>query len=561
VLSDLHLDTGPYQIPPGLDFDILVAAGDMGPLDLAMPWLAAVGKPVVYVLGNHERYGTDLVGAVTKAKKLAEGTYVRVLERDQAVLEGVRFLGCTLWTDLRKLHPEFVNAAHRGMRDYSRISCDDWLMDDSNRKRLARLRRRHGFKLPARDEDDTHTLLHPSVTYLEHQASLKWLTANLNQPHDGLTVVVTHHAPSYESLRRNGLSQAALDRTRWTYHDPEPARVAAYASDGLLAGFDSKKIDLWVHGHTHAAMDYVDERIRVVCNPRGLHLGPITEAEAKGFCLLGYPVSQTDIKRSQEVSAENPFRGDAAGFDPKLVIDFEQGFERPILEACAAPLEHLRELSVELTELLPYAGRGESVPDRCIREAFEVRLHIQNEQLELVRISVLSTLDKYWDVAGLARLRRPSGGRIRFAWAGGERPLCPEDFQQAYDRLVKAINWMEQLPTVIGRHLQMLRDAAAAAMQASEAAGTKLKMSLLEISALRSIDAHEMMFVLSESLPTGDGAGEITRDGLNVLLDDALNGGRIPREWLFSVRDMSEAKGQHLSAEQLYGPSRRDAGR
>jgi len=551
----LHLDTGPYEIPAAVDFDILIAAGDVGPLDLAVPWLASVGKPVIYVLGNHERYGTDLVGGVTKAKHLVEGTQVRVLERDRVVISGVRFLGCTLWTDLRKLHPEFVNAAHRGMRDYSRISCDEWLTDHANGKRLARLCKRHSLKLLARDEDDRRTLLHPGVTFLEHEASLKWLTAQVAKPFEGLTVVVTHHAPSYESLRRSGLSQAALNRTRWRHRDPEPARIAAYASDGLLAEFDSKKIDLWVHGHTHASMDYVENRIRVVCNPRGTHLGPITATEAEAFRLFGHPVSEADIKRSEAASAENPFRGDADAFDRELVVDFEHGFERPIREACVAPLEKMRELAVELKGLLPFAGLGDTVPDRCVCESFDARLHAQNEQLELVRVSVLSTLDKYADVAGLTKLRRPRGGRMRTAWGLGEEPLCPEDFQQAYEDVVAAIDWMEQLPTVVGRHLQELREAAAAAIRASEAAGAQLRMSLLKVCALRSIDAHEIPFVLSEPMPAYDGVGGITRDGLNVLLDDILNRGRIPRDWLFTVRDPSDAKGRLLNVEQLYGPS------
>lgn len=554
VLSDLHLDTGPYEIPASLDFDILVAAGDVGPLDLAVPWLAATGKPVVYVLGNHECYGTSVTEAVTKAKRLALGTQVRVLERNRTVIKGVRFLGCTLWSNLRNLQPEFVRAAQEMMRDYFNITCDEWLADDLNRRRLARLCKRHGFSMPEVEAELGRTLLHPGVTYLEHQASLKWLQGQVERPFDGLTVVVTHHAPSYESLRRNGLSQAALNRTRWRHRDPEPARIAAYASDGLLAGFDSKCIDLWVHGHTHAGMDYLEHRIRVICNPRGMHLGPITEAEAMSFRLFGYPVSEADIKRSEAASAENPFRGDAAEFDPKLVVDFEHGFERPIRQACEEPLEKMRELAVELKELLPFAGSGDTVPDCCVRESFDARLHAQEEQLDLVRISVLWMLDKYANVAGLTRLPKPQGGRIRSVWRLGEEPPCPEDFQQAYQGVLDAINWLEQLPTVVGRHLQMLRDAAAAGMQASEAAGVQLRMSLLNVSALRSIDAHEIPFVLSEPLPAYDGAGDMTRDGLNVLLDDILNRGRIPRDWLFTVRDPSDAKGRLLNAEQLYEP-------
>ena len=38
LLSDIHLETGPYEIPPALDFDILVAAGDIGPVEQAVEW-------------------------------------------------------------------------------------------------------------------------------------------------------------------------------------------------------------------------------------------------------------------------------------------------------------------------------------------------------------------------------------------------------------------------------------------------------------------------------------------------------------------------------------------
>jgi Icc-related predicted phosphoesterase/protein involved in polysaccharide export with SLBB domain len=555
VLSDLHLESGPYEIAPSVDFDILVAAGDIGPLDLAVPWLAAVGKPVVYVLGNHERYGMDILQAVTKAKKLAEATQVRVLERDRVVINGVRFLGCTLWTDLRKLHPDFVDAAHRMMRDYSHISCDEWLTEDSNGKRLAGLCKRHGFKPPVRDEDDTRTLLHPSVTYLEHQASLKWLTAQVAKPFAGLTVVVTHHAPSYESLRRSGLSHVALDRTRWGYRDPEPARIAAYASDGLLAGFDSKCIDLWVHGHVHTGMDYLEHRIRVVCNPRGLHLGPITKAEAEGFRFFGYPVSEADIKRSEDVSAENPFCGDAAEFDPKLVVDFERGFERPICQACEEPLEKMRELAVELKELLPFAGLGKSVPDQCVTESFEARLKVQHQQLNSVRTTVFAMLDKYWNKSSLSNIRLAPGGRLRSVWRGEDESLGPRDFEQAYEGVLAAIGWLECLPTVVERNLRELRDRAAKAMSLAEEAGLRIRMCRLDPVALRAVDENNLQFIAVE-LTTQNDESKAALNRLERLLDDVLNDGKTPREWPFWVRASGDVQCPLLDASQLSGHSR-----
>jgi hypothetical protein len=553
VLSDLHLDTGPYEIPPGLDFDILVAAGDIGPLNLAVPWLAAVGKPVVYVLGNHERYGTNLVEAVSVAKKLAEGTQVRVLERRRVVINGVRFLGCTLWTDLRKLHPAFVGTAHEMMSDYSRITCDDWLANDMNRSRLARLCKGHGLPAPKVEPELSRTLLHPGVNSLEHQASLKWLQDQVARSFNGLTVVVTHHAPSYESLRRSGLSQTALDRTRWGYRDPEPARIAAYASDGLLAGFDSRRIDLWVHGHVHTGMDYLEHRIRVVCNPRGLHLGPITEAEAEGFSLLGYPVTKADIKRSEDVSAENPFRGDANAFDRELVIDFERGFERPMRQACAVPLERMRELATELSALLPYAGFGESVPDRCVTESFEARLQTQQEQLNLVRTSVFPMLDKCWD-SSLSHLVVVQGGRLRSVWGEEDKPRGPRDFEQTYEGVLAAIEWLEMLPTVVARKLQELRKRAAKAMNLAEEMGHPMRMCRLDPVALRAVDAINLRFVAIEpEIESCQSRAVFER--LNALLDDVLNDGKTPRDWPFWVKAQGDEKCPLLDARQLCGNS------
>ncbi|MNR64509.1 hypothetical protein D3C85_1871810 [compost metagenome] len=43
---------------------------------------------------------------------------------------------------------------------------------------------------------------------------------------------------------------------------------AAYANncEGLMGG---DRVALWVHGHSHVAVDYEIEGTRVVCNPRG----------------------------------------------------------------------------------------------------------------------------------------------------------------------------------------------------------------------------------------------------------------------------------------------------
>ncbi|HHJ15617.1 MAG TPA: hypothetical protein ENJ80_02855 [Gammaproteobacteria bacterium] len=75
----------------------------------------------------------------------------------------------------------------------------------------------------------------------------------LAEPFDGQTVVVTHHAPSSQSVH------------------PRYARdllTRAFASnlEHLMAG---DRAAAWVHGHMHESFDYKVHGTRVVCNPRG----------------------------------------------------------------------------------------------------------------------------------------------------------------------------------------------------------------------------------------------------------------------------------------------------
>jgi Icc-related predicted phosphoesterase len=76
----------------------------------------------------------------------------------------------------------------------------------------------------------------------------------LAQRLDGKTVVVTHHAPSSQSVH------------------PRYARdllTPAFASslENLMDGGDRPA--LWLDGHMHKSYDYEVYGTRVVCNPRG----------------------------------------------------------------------------------------------------------------------------------------------------------------------------------------------------------------------------------------------------------------------------------------------------
>lgn len=252
ILSDLHLEFAAMDLAPG-DFDAVVLAGDIqAPGRKGVCWAAAepafAGKPVVYVPGNHEYYGQVMAKELVAMRESAEGTGVRVLDRDVVTLEDsagpVRVLGLTLWTDF-KLPVLGAEGQWRSAASAAMAEASHGLNDFSVIKVL-------------RSPPETGTRrLRPLDTAQLHHVGRQWLLARLAEPWPGRTVVVTHHAPHPGSV-------AACFERSWL--------TPAFVSQLPEACFTG--VDLWVHGHTHDSFDYVVNRpdggtCRVVCNPRG----------------------------------------------------------------------------------------------------------------------------------------------------------------------------------------------------------------------------------------------------------------------------------------------------
>ena len=228
VLSDLHLAVRPFD-PPTADADVTVIAGDLGTPDEAVTWARGLGRPVVLIPGNHEYHGHSIPGAVRRMRELAEGTSVHVLANDALVLGGVRFLGTTLWTDYLLYDDAEARAlaiveAWRLVKDYRAIRLDD--------------------------DGAPFT---PYAAAALFAGTSRWLAARLDEPHDGPTVVVSHHAPSARSVH-----------PRFAESIVNPSFVSN--AEHLLNG---RKVALWVHGHAHDGFDYAVNGTRVLCNPRG----------------------------------------------------------------------------------------------------------------------------------------------------------------------------------------------------------------------------------------------------------------------------------------------------
>ena len=107
IFSDLHIESCEWTLPSSPpEHDVIIAAGDIhDPASDGVTWLheQARGKPVIYVPGNHEWYAHKRWFSVEDerphTKALADKLGVHFLMDEAVTIEGVRFLGASLWTD------------------------------------------------------------------------------------------------------------------------------------------------------------------------------------------------------------------------------------------------------------------------------------------------------------------------------------------------------------------------------------------------------------------------------------------------------------------------------
>ena len=118
--SDIHLEFGSLGLADN-NAEIIIAAGDIGVYDQAIEWLIALKKPVIYVAGNHEFYNHEHRDTLRMLKEKCTNTNIHFLENSTFKHNGVRFLGCTLWTDLFIEGEETAAALNKNLNDFKRI--------------------------------------------------------------------------------------------------------------------------------------------------------------------------------------------------------------------------------------------------------------------------------------------------------------------------------------------------------------------------------------------------------------------------------------------------------
>lgn len=231
VLSDLHLEGSNMDLD-NPDWDCLIIPGDLSAdLDLVSYFFAykAPQIPIIYVMGNHEYEGRSLNGTKKLMKEIvSEFPHIHLLDNESVVIDGVKFIGSTLWSNFEldgmEQKIQHMNWARTNVVDFSAITYE-----------------REGLR----------TKLTPEHMVKLNEEAVKFLEFELkNNPFDGEKVVVTHFAPHPNSLAQE-------------YRH----KMSAYWVNNLehLMGFSR----YWFHGHTHNSFNYDVEGTQVVCNARG----------------------------------------------------------------------------------------------------------------------------------------------------------------------------------------------------------------------------------------------------------------------------------------------------
>lgn len=260
--GDFHIDLkhNDWQ-PPELDLDVVICnTGDLrAPGTLAIKDFRRLyprHEHLLYVPGNHDYYSDHRLPELkttweeqrARMPEVAKAEGVTLLDDSVCYIDNVRIVGATLWTDFMTRPPYvmFGDAVRGAMR-----------MND--------------YRLIKTGRGRSHDILKTRDTINAHKASRSHIERILAEPFAGeATVVMTHHAPSRQSLR----TPASLQDLDW-----------CYASDleSIMTGPDAPA--LWLHGHIHANQDYTIGGTRVVANPRGypLFFAPNSPRENPAF--------------------------------------------------------------------------------------------------------------------------------------------------------------------------------------------------------------------------------------------------------------------------------------
>jgi predicted phosphodiesterase len=225
LLSDIHQEF--YEDKSLYDNkgeDVLVLAGDIAVgakncIEAVRKFaLGSLTKHVIYVSGNHEYYGNDMDAFNKEVSEAFKGSNVHFLNPGAVSIEGVTFIGATLWSNFGQDH-------------WAELACRSGINDF--------------YVIPKFSTGKCADL------YEEHEEFIKGTYAAT----EGKKVIVTHFLPDHACISQQYRGPSAINH---------------YFANNLgnwISGLSDTP--LWLFGHTHDNVDLMIGDTRTIANPYG----------------------------------------------------------------------------------------------------------------------------------------------------------------------------------------------------------------------------------------------------------------------------------------------------
>lgn len=210
--SDLHNEHLSYTIMPyAPNADVIVFAGDVTDGKQAPDYYREVASvnpdaKILFINGNHEFYGHEVSDIISQNREaFANNDQVHFLENSFIEIQGVEFIGATLWSDFSLAQDtDHISRIENGIADFYQIQ--------------------HGSD-KIRAIDGMRRMFHESFEFIK---------TRLNESKAKKKVVITHFSPHPEL----------------GHVDFVGSPLTPYFLSDCSELFNLKP-DLWLYGHTH----------------------------------------------------------------------------------------------------------------------------------------------------------------------------------------------------------------------------------------------------------------------------------------------------------------------
>ena len=305
IIDDVHLENRPIEMKNQFlnilknkidtfkkmnKIPILLCAGDISEGINGVEWISSLETEIIYICGNHEFWGQDYYENIENIKNyIHEKKYnhIHFLQNEMIVLNDIRFVGTTLWTDLGISWP-WLNTNHiiknfLSMGDFKRITAKKFYNNSDNVKNLEILLKKNDIEDSKINNMIENKLFNPLLQIDEHLKAKEFILKKLIEYTPQKTVVLTHHLPianfwiKKQKMKFDVLSGHNLNHK--DLYQKYIQKTVSSSDDILMMGFYINTMndffeknyspDIWVHGHFHKEINDYLGKTNIISAPVG----------------------------------------------------------------------------------------------------------------------------------------------------------------------------------------------------------------------------------------------------------------------------------------------------